>query len=325
MADLSVSCMGLNLRNPLIVASSGLTSTVDGLCRLEDGGVGAVVLKSLFEEQISNEANAEISAGTNEYSRPEAYEYIQSYVKNERLSDYLELIQQAKKKLSIPVIASINCVSNGEWVEFARDIEKAGADALELNVFIMPSSPKTTSSQIEEQYLEIIDSVRPNFSRPLSMKVGFYFTAMANVLQKLGASHLAGLALFNRFYRPDIDIEKISITAGGAYSSGDEISLPLRWIAMMSDEVDCDLIGTTGIHDSEGVIKMLLAGARGVEMASVFYQQGPQYAQVILKQLEDWMQRHDFAAVSDFVGKLGSGNMKDPQTWERVQYMKHFS
>lgn len=327
MADLSTNYMGFRLKNPIIAGSSGLTKSVENLTALEKHGVGAVVLKSLFEEQIMLEVNRLMTnAGAQEgYLYPEAEDYIKNYSREKDVSDYLRLIGQAKKELSIPVIASINCISASEWVTYAKKIEEAGADGLELNIFILPSDTRRDSQQNEQVYFEVISAVMRQVSIPVAVKISHYFSSLAKVALKLSWTGVAGLVMFNRFFSPDIDIDSFKVTSTHVFSTKDEIFMPLRWIAMLSDRLHCDIAGSTGVHDGEGVVKLLLAGAKAVQIASVLYKEGFGAIGEMTRFLEQWMDKHGFAATNEFIGKLSMKSAENPAAYERVQFMKHFA
>jgi dihydroorotate dehydrogenase (fumarate) len=325
MADLSTSYMGLKLRNPIIAGSSGLTNSIDNVRKLYNNGAGAIVLKSLFEEQINFAINKTFSQGENNYSYPEALDYISHYTRENDVENYLKLIREAKSKVDIPVIGSINCVSSAEWVSFAKNIQEAGADALELNIFILPSDPRRKAEQHEQIYFDILQSVMKQVKIPISAKISHYFSGLTNMVLQLSWTGISGLVLFNRFFSPDIDIDKFEVTSSHIFSTPAEMSLTLRWVAMLSDKVHCDIAASTGIHDGEAVIKQLLAGAKAVQVASVLYQKGFEQIGVMLKDIEKWMTKHQFANTSDYIGRLSYKEAKNPAAFERVQFMKYFA
>lgn len=322
MTDLSTTYMGLKLRNPIIVASSDLTKDVESIIKLDQAGAGAVVLKSIFEEQILIESD---SMQSDHLEHTEASEYLLQYTRQKTLSDYINLIKEAKKAVSIPVIASINCVSASEWIDFAAAIEEAGADALELNIFVLPGDKSKTSEEIEQIYFDIIDMVKDKLSIPVSFKTGFYFTSMANMLFRLSLTDLKGLVLFNRYYKPDIDINTMEVCPAPFLTSPEDYHMTLRWIGMLAGEAKCDLAATTGIHDSEAVIKHLLAGASAVQIASVLYQKGPEFIKEILAGIEKWMQDKKLKSMSSVIGKLKASEVDNPFLYERVQFMKYIA
>ena len=325
MADLRTTYMGLSLRNPIIVGSSGLTNSADKIVELEKLGAGAVVLKSLFEEQIRYQINHSVSQSESIYSYPEAEDYIGNYTKETSVSEYLDLIRKSKSTVSIPVIASINCVSAVEWISFARKIQEAGADALELNIFILPSDPKRNSEQNEQVYFEIAMAIIKQISIPVSLKISHYFSSLTNTALKLSWTGIKGMVLFNRFYSPDIDIDKFEVISTNVLSTPDEISGSLRWVAMLSDRLHCDIAASTGVHDGAGVIKQLLAGAKAVQITSCLYKHGTGILPGMLKFIENWMGKHGFKTTDEFIGKMSFKATENPAAYERVQFMKHFA
>jgi dihydroorotate dehydrogenase (fumarate) len=325
MADVSTKYLGLNLQSPVIVGSSGLTNSVENVIEYEKQGAGAVVLKSLFEEQIMHEVNYTLGqdAVANQY--PEAFDYISNFSRSNSIDKYLTLIRECRKSVNIPVIASINCATDAEWTNFARKVQDAGASALELNIFVLPSDPSGSPEQLEKVYFSILERVIRQVTVPVALKISSYFSGLANSAQKLAWSGAKGLVLFNRFFSPDIDIEDLEVKATHVLSSPDEIYMPLRWVAILADKVSCDLAGTTGVHDSEGMIKMMLAGAKAVEIVSTIYKNGPGQIRLMVNVLEHWMDDHDYASTGEFIGKMSLKNASDPVAYERVQFMKHFA
>jgi dihydroorotate dehydrogenase (fumarate) len=319
--------MGLDLKNPLIAASSGITSSLSNLIEIEKHGVAAVVLKSLFEEEIVAEMSSRLQQMNMQgFIYPETVEYYEKTdeADNEATIKYLEFIREAKKHLNIPVIASVNCVTADQWTYFPREIQNAGADALELNLFILPTDLKRTSSQNEEIYFSIIEEVKKQVSIPVAVKTSFYFSNLLQMLTRLSETGIKGLVLFNRYYTPDIDIDNLQVTSGNILSHSDDLSMTLRWIALMSGRVSCDLAATTGIHEGKDLVKVLLAGADVAQIASVFYQKGFVHASNILQDLEFWMKSKSFNSISDFRGLLNQANVNNPAAYERVQFMKYF-
>ena len=327
MVDLSTSYMGLELPSPLIAASSGLTDNVPNLKRFEEFGAGAVVLKSLFEEEIilEKETNlAKMQSGGFIY--PEALEYYDYHDDSDSESTfrYLQLIREAKKELNIPVISSINCVSSQQWTHFPREMELAGADGIELNIFIMPSDLKRGKEETDKVYFDIIKQVTKSVKIPVALKVSFYFSDLAIMLKKFSETDIKGLVLFNRFYCPDIDIENLEVTSASVLSNNNDISNSLRWTAIMHDHVKCDLAASTGVHDSASLIKMILAGASAVQVASAFYKNGVDYTGELIKGLKDWMERKSYKSVSEFKGLMSQHETGNPAAFQRVQFMKYF-
>ena len=325
MADLKTKYMGLELKNPIIVGSSGLTNSVENIIEIEKNGAGAVVLKSLFEEQIMQEISKTISHDEHSNLYPEATDYIINYSKDNAVSNYLTLIKDAKAAVNIPVIASINCVSSLEWTSFASKIEEAGADALELNIFILPSDPKKSGDENEKMYLDIIQSIQKVVSIPIAVKLSYYFSSLAKTALSLSWTGIAGMVLFNRFFSPDIDIDTFEVKPTNVFSTPEELSISLRWVAMLSSRLHCDIAASTGIHDGEAVIKQLLAGAKAVQISSVLYKNGFGEIKPMLAELESWMGKHKFNSLNDFIGKMSIKETDNPAAYERVQFMKYFS
>jgi dihydroorotate dehydrogenase (fumarate) len=325
MANLSTSYMGFNLKNPIIVGSSGLTNSVENIIEIEKNGAAAVVLKSLFEEQINHLINKTMHSGEDNFSYPEADDYISNYTKQNDVEIYLNLIKDAKAAVQIPVIASINCVSSTDWISFATKMQDAGADGLELNIFILPSDPKRDAAQNEAIYFDIIEKVKKQVTIPVAIKISSYFSGFANMALKLSWTGINGMVLFNRFFSPDIDIDNFKVTATNVFSHPEELATSLRWVAMLSSRLHCDIAASTGIHDGPAVIKQLLAGAKAVQIASVLYKSGFGQIGVMLKDLETWMDKHNFGKLDDFVGKMSIKEIDNPAAYERVQFMKHFA
>ncbi len=325
MVNLSTTYMGLKLKNPIIVGSSGLTNSVENIKEAAANGAAAVVLKSLFEEQIKHSASHTIVQ--DEYSNyyPEAEDYIRNYTRHNDVDRYIKLIRDAKQAVDIPVIASINCVSSHEWIEFAKKIEEAGADGLELNMFVLPSDPQHSGEQNEKVYFEVLEKVTKLVKIPISLKISYYFSSLSKMALKLSWTGISGLVFFNRFFSPDIDIEKFEIKASNVFSHPEELAISLRWVAMMSTKVHCDIAASTGIHDGKAMIKQLLAGAKAVQIASVLYKKGFQEIGIMLEELEKWMTKHNFQSTDEFVGKMSVKEADNPAAYERVQFMKHFS
>ena len=325
MVNLETSYMGLKLKNPLIVGSSGLTNSVENIIEIARHGAGAVVLKSLFEEQIMNAASLTLSQNPGSNAYPEAEDYIRNYTREKDVTRYLDLIEESKKAVDIPVIASINCISNTEWINFAKLIEQAGADGLEINVFVLPSNPDNDSEKNEAVYFELIEKIMAVVNIPVALKISYYFSSLAQMVMKLSWTGVKGIVLFNRFFSPDIDIEHLEVKSSNVFSTPAEITTSLRWIAMLSNRVHCDLAASTGVHDGVGLIKQLLAGAKAVQVASVLYKKGFQEIDSILETLSGWMDRKNFNTLDDFIGKMSIDEADNPAAYERVQFMKHFS
>jgi dihydroorotate dehydrogenase (fumarate) len=323
--DLTTNYMGLKLKNPIIIGSSGLTNSVEKIKKLENSKASAVVLKSLFEEQLLVDRDKLIEQDKQYYWYPEAIDYINNYSKEFGIKEYSDLIKNTKKNVNIPIIASINCISSGEWILFANRIEDAGADALELNVSLLPSDETRSSEENENIYFDIIEKVRAKISIPVSLKMSFYSLGLARLIQKLSwTKNVNSFVLFNRYYNPDIDINNFKIISSNVFSTPEEITTSLRWIALLSGKVECDLIASTGIHSGEGVIKQILAGATAVQIVSVIYKNSPEYITTILNELKDWMKNKGFNSLDEFRGKMSYKKAKNPAAFERVQFMKYF-
>jgi dihydroorotate dehydrogenase (fumarate) len=256
MADLTTKYLGFELKNPVIIGSSGLTDSVDKIKKLEDNGAGAVSLKSIFEEEITLEYEADVAKAVKEGSySPERFDYYDFHIKKENLKNYFKLISDAKKSVNIPVFASINCRTSYEWPQFAKEFVDAGADALELNVFILPSDIEKSQEEIEKTYFDIIEKVKKEVKIPVSLKISYYFSNLASMIKRLSETDIEGLILFNRFYSPDYDIDNLKVLSSHVLSSPDELPISLRWIAIMSNKVNCDLVASTGIHDGKAIVK----------------------------------------------------------------------
>jgi dihydroorotate dehydrogenase (fumarate) len=325
MPDLSTTYMGLRLKNPLIAGSSGLTGTPEGIRELQEGGVAAVVLKSIFEEEIAAEYDDAVSEAARKGMSLESYDYYDYEVRGAHVSQYVDFIRKAKAAASIPVIASVNCTYSHEWASFAKDIEGAGADGLELNMFFLPSDITRSSDEREKDYLQIVERVLKQVRIPVALKISSSFSTLAQMIGRLSKTGVAALVLFNRFYSIDFDIDKIAVTGTSGLSSPAELAGPLRWVALMSRRVGCDLAASTGVHDGVGLIKMLLAGAKAVQASSAFYKNGAGAARSMLDELSAWMDRHGFKALGDFRGRLSQAESVNPGVYERVQYMKHYA
>ena len=317
--------MGFELKNPIIAGSSGLTNSVENIIELEKNGAAAVVLKSLFEEQIIFNYQKKLSELKLESTYPEAEEYINHHTMIQDVENYLELIRGSKKVVSIPVIASLNCVSSSEWTVFAKDVELAGADGIELNIFLLPTDTNLMCGQVEEMYLDIVNDVMGKISIPVSIKGSSYFSGMARSMLRFSFSGIKGIVLFNRFYSTDIDIENLKTIPANIYSSPNEIYHPLRWIALLSDRIYCDIAASTGIHDGQGLVKVLLAGAKAGQVCSALYQQGFPVIGKMLNFLEEYMKRKGFNSLDEMIGKMSIRNVENPAAYERVQFMKHYS
>ncbi len=325
MVDLSTQYLGLHLKNPIIAASSEYTSEIKSLIELEKCGAAAVVLKSIFEEEIDNELNHILSKGTHFEQSDEFLDYFDYSLKAENFEKYLKLIKEAKSTLSIPVIASINCTTLGEWTALAKKIETAGADALELNIFLFPSDMTKSGKDIEQSYLDILSKVKSSIKLPVAVKMSPYFTHIPEMTKKLNDAGADGLVLFNRSFSPDFDIEKMRITSSNRFSSPEDYTLPLRWISVCSPRLDCSLAASTGVYSGKTAFKMLLAGSDVIQIASALYAHGIEHIEKIISELEDLMNRKDILNIAQIKGKLNMGKLENPAIFERVQFMRYFA
>ncbi len=326
MADLKTTYLGLPLNNPLIAGSSGFTDSIDKLKLIEEQGAGAVVLKSLFEEEIMHEMEETFTKMTAEnFLYPETYNHFEYEDIEDTLGNYIKLIRDAKRDLSIPVIASVNCITSQKWTNFAKELEDAGADAIELNAFVLPSDFIRSTEDNEKVYFDIVKEVQKYTKLPIALKLSYYFSSLAPTLQKLSKTGIGSLVMFNRFYSPDFDLKTLKVEPSNVLSNNSDITQSLRWIAIMAGRVDCQLSASTGVHDGKGLIKQLLAGADTVQIASTLYKNGYDIIGEMLKELETWMKENNFKSVNDFRGKLSQEKIKNPASYERVQFMKYFS
>ncbi len=322
MEKLTTNYLGLELKSPVILSSSRLTSTVEGLLEAEENGAGAVVLKSLFEEQIMYHVNS-LPSST---GYPEADDYISYYTKSHSVDEYLNLVRNAKKKLTIPVIPSINCFSSEGWIDFARVISESGADALEINMFFMPVNRKISSADSEKVYFELIEKLKSKVKIPIVLKIGSRFSNILYMVDQFYMRGVEGVVMFNRFYEPDIDVKKLEIVPASIFSKSDERRDVLRWIAMTSaQDIKINISASTGVHSGDDVVRYLLAGADTVQVCSVLYQKGIGYLKHLNQELSDWMTKNNFKSIDEFRGKLNWVNYEKPTVFERTQFMKYFS
>ena len=347
MADLATNYMGMALRNPIVVASSSLTGSVDGVKKCADAGAGAIVLKSLFEEQIVAETGA-LAQYADYANHGEAADYLQGYGMELGPREYLQLVSDAKKAVDVPIIPSLNCFSNERWSDYAKKLQNAGADALELNIGFMPADLHQDGAAVEQRYYRILHDVKSQVSIPVALKIGPYLSSLANMADRLTRDRVAApeftvgwcgpakgsgkvvwsgadaLVLFNRFYQFDIDIDHLSLVAGNPYSSPAEIHQALRWISLLAGRIEADLAATTGIHDGRDVVKQLLAGAKVVQPCSTLYKHGLGQIGLMLQQLQEWMAEHGFSSLDAFRGRLSQNRSSRPESFERLQYIKLF-
>lgn len=320
MADMKTKYLGLTLKNPVVVAASSLTATPGGVKKAADAGAGAVVLKSLFEEQLR--ADIQSIGGSAGESHPEADAYLAEMGMHAGSGEYLKLIREAKAAADIPVIASVNCIGGPWWTEFAEQVGKSGADALELNIAFLSTSPDETASSLEDRVVQIVRTARTASGLPVSVKLGSQYTNLLNLASRLSSAGAGGLVLFNRFFRMDIDLSTLGLVAGPVHSKPEDYHESLRWISLLFGRVPCDLAAGTGVHDSASALKVMLAGARAVQVCSVVYQKGYGVIREILTGMETWLDQRKASSLDDIRGKLSRFTSRSPADYERLQYIK---
>lgn len=324
MANMKTNYAGLTLENPVVIASCGFTGNLESIKKIIEFQPGALVLKSLFEEQILAEANVGIHQ--NEYDYPDSLDYIKQYTRMNNLSKYLELIKSIKQITTIPIIASINCVTASEWISFAKEIQDAGADALELNISLLSSNPNLTSEEVENNYFAIITKIKDTISIPITIKMSNSSSGLAHLLKRIDRQGIVkGFVLFNRHYCPDIDVKQEKIVQASIFSSSFDYAETLRWTAIMSGKLKNDIAATSGIHNGETAIKFLLAGAKVVQISSVLYKNELSVIQTIKDEMSQWMDEKGYKNISDFSGKLSMDSVENPEVFERIQFMKYFA
>lgn len=323
MMDLKTDYMGFELKGPIVASSSPMTDSPELAVRLEDAGVSAVVLPSLFEEQISlegRELDRHESHGESFYEAASYFPDMRSY--NRGPNGYLDLVRRCSEKLSIPVIASLNGVSTGGWTNYARWIEEAGADGLELNAYFLPAEPSMTGVQVEDMYVELVKEVKASVNIPVAVKLSPFFSSLPNLAKKLEEAGANAIVLFNRFYQPDFDLEKLEITPGLTLSDSSELRLRLRWVSLLFGRVRPDLAITGGVHTSEDVLKCMLAGARVAMMASALLKNGPEHVFRTLQGVSSWLEERDYESVRQMQGSMSHRSTAEPAALERANYMK---
>ncbi|MGM0600769.1 MAG: dihydroorotate dehydrogenase-like protein [Candidatus Rifleibacteriota bacterium] len=323
MADLKTRFFGLDLKNPLIAASSSLTATPDNIAKFSECGVGAIVLKSVFEEEVLNEYD-QIAQDYSSSHFEEFIDYFDYKIRNNVLGNYGKFIREAKKNSEVPVVASINCISAGNWLQFASQVQDAGADAIELNLLVLPSDVSRSAEDNHRFYLEAVKEVRNKVNIPLSIKISNYFSDLARFCKEIDELKVDGITLFNRFATPDIDIKKEKLIEASPLSSEVEHLMSLRWIGLLSSRLDCPLAASGGVHTWEQMIKMILAGAGAVQMATAFYQKNIEYALEVVKGLETWMNNKGYEKIDDFRGNLAGDKTANPGFYERAQFLSSF-
>ena len=324
MVDLTTNYLGLTLKHPVVPSASPLSDSLDKIKRLEDAGAAAVVMYSLFEEQIVGESHLldhYLSYGAESFA--EALDYfpeMDSY--NVGPHAYLDLLRRAKESVNIPVIGSLNGVSTGGWVEYARMIQEAGADALELNIYYIPTDPAMTGAEVEQMYLDVVHDVKASISIPLAVKVGPYFSSFANMAMRLSKAGADGLVIFNRFYQPDFDLERLEVVPNLTLSSAWELRTPIRWVSILYGKVPVDFAVTRGVHSYEDVLKGVMAGANVTMMASELLRNGVQRIGLVVQEVAQWLEDHEYHSLKQARGSMSQQNVAEPAAFERANYMK---
>ena len=327
MIDLSTRYLGLNLKNPIIASSAPLCASLDKIRSLEDHGIAAVVLPSLFEEQLileSESVDANLSRGTEAFA--ESLSYFPDLMNYNLGPDgYLELIRKAKAGVSIPVIASLNGITRGGWVRYAHEMEQAGADAIELNIYSLVTDPSRNAAQVEQGYCDLVRSVKENLRIPVAVKISHFFSAVANFAIQLDSSGADALVLFNRFYQPDLDIEQLEIVPSLTLSQSAELLLRLHWVAIVFGHIRADMAVTGGVHSAKDVLKSVMAGARVAMMTSALLQNGIEHLDVVRAGIVQWMEEHEYESINQMCGSMSQRNVPDPAAYERANYMRVLS
>lgn len=324
MSDLTTTYLGLALKNPLVASASPLSKKVSVVRQLEDAGIAAIVMYSLFEEQITHESHELdhfLERGTHSYAESLSYfPDLDHY--NLEPERYLEHLQRVKEAVDIPVIGSLNGISSGGWVEYARKVEQAGADALELNIYYVPTDPDLSSAELEDTYVCLVRDVCATVTIPVALKLSPFFTALPALAKRFVEAGAAGLVLFNRFYQPDLDLEALEVVPNLELSSSHELRLPLRWIAILYGRIQADFALTGGVHRATDVLKAMMAGANVAMMASALLMHGPQYVTTLLTDLKDWMEEHEYESIRLMRGSMSQQAVADTAAFERANYMK---
>jgi dihydroorotate dehydrogenase (fumarate) len=324
MTDLSTTYLGLQLRSPLVVSASPLSRDLDGIRRLEEAGASAVVLYSLFEEQLRQEEvdlNYHLTAGTESFAESLTY-FPQASEFHTGPEGYLKHIRKAKAAVKIPVIASLNGSSLGGWTKFAAEIERAGADAIECNVYYIPTDPTVSAAHIEQTYLDILQAVKATVTIPVAIKLSPFFSNLSNMAHRLDEAGADALVLFNRFYQPDIDLEELEIRPNVLLSTSQALRLPLTWIGILHGRVKASLAATGGVHAAEDAVKLLMVGANVTMMCSSLMRHGIDHLRHVERELRDWMEAHEYESVAQMQGSMSQIKCSDPGAFERAQYMR---
>ena len=325
--DLTTTYLGMELKNPLVASASPLSEKVETVQKLEEAGIAAVVMYSLFEEQIIHETlelDHYLDYGTESYA--EALTYLPNIGRYSIGPEkYIDHLREVKKAVKIPVIGSLNGVSSGVWVDYSRKIEGAGADALEVNIYYLPFETDITCKNLEDTYIRFISKVRSKIEIPLAVKIGPYFTGMGNICKRMVEAGADGLVLFNRFYQPDYDLEQLEVVPHLTLSTSDELRMPLRWIALLSDRVETDFALTSGVHNAEDVLKAMMAGAKVAMLASVLLREGPERAHAILVDLKVWMKEHEYVSIKQMQGSMSQQATRESHALRRTNYIKELN
>jgi dihydroorotate dehydrogenase (fumarate) len=333
MVDLKTSYLGLTLKNPLVASASPLSHKVESVLRMEEAGISAVVMYSLFEEQIIQESlklDQDLTRGTESYA--EALTYLPDLSNYGTLRQYsigpevyVEQLYRLKKAVSIPVIGSLNGLTNGGWIDYALQMEQAGADAVELNIYNLPTSVDLTSAELEDEYVALVQAIREKIRIPVAVKLSPFFTSLPHFARRLVEAGANGLVLFNRFYQPDLDLEELEVVPSLVLSSSRELRLPLRWIAILYGRIQADLALTSGIHTAEDVLKAMMAGASATMLASALLKYGPEHASHILAELQEWMEVKEYESILQMRGSMSQQAVAKPAAFERANYMRVLS
>lgn len=322
--DLTTTYMGMTLKHPVVPSASPLSKNLDSIRRLEDSGASAIVMYSLFEEQIATESQMldhYLTYGTEYYSEALSY-FPQMENYNVGPEEYLDLIRNAKQAVDIPIIGSLNGISTGGWTDYARYIEDAGADGLELNIYYIPTDPFMDSTEVEQMYLDVVHDVKKTVTIPVAVKLGPYFASLANMAMRLKQAGADALVMFNRFYQPDIELEELAVVPNLVLSSSHEMRLPMRWVAVLYGRVPVDMAITSGVHTYEDVLKGLMSGANVTMLASELLSRGPHRISEIVDGMKLWMEEHEYESVQQMRGSMSQQNVAEPAAFERANYMK---
>ena len=324
MIGLETQYLGLQLKNPVMASASPLTGSLSGVCSLARAGVSAVVLESLFEEDVDWESQSTariLSGGAESYSEALSY-FPDRQLERHRPGEYLRLIESCRSDVDIPIIASLNGVTAGGWLDYARQFEQAGASAVELNLYRLATDPKLSAAEIEQQYLEVVSQVTAQLSIPVAVKISPFFSSLPHFARQLAGAGARGLVLFNRFYQPDFDLEELEVTPRLELSRPQDLLLPLTWTAILYSQVELDLAITGGVHSSSEVLKAMMAGARVVMMASRLLREGVDCIPSLLEELKSWMEEHEYESIQQMQGSMCQSHVPNPGAFERANYRK---